>query len=202
MLMRVKRYLRYWPSLLAFALIAVGTVIWVNAGSSSVDSLDRLPTVVATSQVELGLDRAELLNSVEIRDLEIVARPEGALSTLAEIPDGVLVATHVAGQAILRSSVAPNRVAALGPGYMAVSVRLDPQRWVGPILLTGRTVDIYDIDPEGPRLISPDAVVVESVSPSSVDPKQETILSLGVRNDTLAAVLVAASENRIWLVGE
>ena len=200
--MRVKRYLRYWPSLLAFALIAVGTVIWVNAGSSSVDSLDRLPTVVATSQVELGLDRAELLNSVEIRDLEIVARPEGALSTLAEIPDGVLVATHVAGQAILRSSVAPNRVAALGPGYMAVSVRLDPQRWVGPILLTGRTVDIYDIDPEGPRLISPDAVVVESVSPSSVDPKQETILSLGVRNDTLAAVLVAASENRIWLVGE
>jgi hypothetical protein len=202
MLMNAKRYFRYWPSLLAFTLIALGTIIWVNAGADPVDSLDRLPTVVATTRVDQGTERAVLLDSVEIRDLEIGARPEGALSSLADIPEGVLVSTHVAGQAVLSTSVAPNRVAALGPGFVAISVRLDSQRWVGPILLTGRTVNIYDIDPEGPRLISPEAVVVDAVSPDNVDPKQETILSLGVRSDTLAAVLLAASENRIWLVGE
>jgi hypothetical protein len=202
MLMKAKKYIRYWPSLMAFALIAVGTIIWVNAGDDPVDSLDRLPTVVATSRVEQGTERALLLDAVEIRDLEIGARPEGALSDIADIPEGVLVSTHVAGQAVLSTSVAPNRVAALGPGYVAISVRLDSQRWVGPVLLTGRTVNVYDIDPEGPRLISPEAVVVEAESPNNVDPKQETILSLGVRSDTLAAVLLAASENRIWLVGE
>jgi hypothetical protein len=56
---------------------------------------------------------------------------------------------------------------------VAISVRLDSQRWVGPVLLTGRTVNVYDIDPEGPRLISPEAVVVEAESPNNVDPKQE-----------------------------
>jgi hypothetical protein len=80
-----------------------------------VDSLDRLPTVVATSRVEQGTERALLLDAVEIRDLEIGARPEGALSDIADIPEGVLVSTHVAGQAVLSTSVAPNRVAAPRP---------------------------------------------------------------------------------------
>jgi hypothetical protein len=195
------RILRYWPSLIAFILIAVGTVVLINAQESSVASLDRVPTLVLTERVEQGTNSVNLVSLIEIRQLEPEARPEGALSSIEELPEGVLASTHVAGQALLATSIAPNRVASLGPGYVAISVRLDSQRWVGPVLLTGRTVDIYDIDPDAPRMISPAAVVVEVISPTAVDPKQETILSLGVREETLPAVLAAASDNRIWLVG-
>jgi hypothetical protein len=199
--MTTSRILRYWPSLIAFMLIAVGTVVLINARDSSVASLDRVPTLVLTERVEQGTSSANLVSLLEIRQFEPDARPEGALSSLEDLPDGVLASTHVAGQALLATSIAPNRVASLGPGYVAISVRLDSQRWVGPVLLTGRTVEIYDIDPTAPRLISPAAVVVEVISPTAVDPKQETILSLGVREETLPAVLAAASDNRIWLVG-
>jgi hypothetical protein len=195
------RILRYWPSLIAFILIAVGTVVLINARESSVASLDRVPTLVLTERVEQGTNSVNLVSLIEIRQFEPEARPEGALSSIEELPEGVLASTHVAGQALLATSIAPNRVAPLGPGFVAISVRLDSQRWVGPVLLTGRTVDIYDIDPDAPRLISPAAVVVEVISPTAVDPKQETILSLGVREETLPAVLAAASDNRIWLVG-
>jgi len=229
MFMSLTRVLRYWPSLLAFALIAIGTVIWVNLDSESAESLDRLPTVVVTTRLEEGTDRADLISVVELRDLEVAARPQGALSRIDDIPDGVLVAALVTGQPVLESSLAVNRVASLGEGYVAISLRVDPQRWVGPVLLTGRTVEIYDINPDinantssdinpnfnpdgspsanldlgpvGPRLISSQAVIVDAVSPTNLTPNQDTVLSIGVRETDIAAVLIAASENRIWLVG-
>ena len=192
---------RHWPSALAFVLVAVGTMLLLTSPADPVESRDRLPTVVVTGNLPAGASRAAVLGAVELRDLETIARPAGALQSLAEIPEAVLVAAHVPGQPLLDSSFAPDRVATIGPGYVAVSVRLDPQRWVGPLLLTGATVAIYDVDPEGPRLISPGAVVVEAVTPEGLDPRQDTILSLGVRLDTLADVLAAAAENRLWLVG-
>jgi hypothetical protein len=107
----------------------------------------------------------------------------------------------VVGQQLLVTSFADDAVAAVGAGRVSVSVRVDSQRWVGPFNTTGTVVDVYAIDENGATKISSGAVILGSPSTEDLTPKQDSIVSLAVREETLQAVLVAASENRLWMVG-
>lgn len=185
----------------AFALVAVGSAIALPDGEGTTDAGSRSPTVVATDSVAAGAPVDEVLRHVEVRQIESSSRAEGAFSSVEQIPDGVLVAALVPGQQVLASSVSENRVTAVGDGYVSVSVRLDSQRWVGPVTSTGSTVNVYAINAGVATLVSPGAVVLDSPDAAGVEPRDDAIVSLAVRADTLTAVLVAATEDKLWLTG-
>jgi hypothetical protein len=192
---------RFAPAALAFVLVAFGTLMILPKNDDVANADQRQPTLVLTSDVESGTATADLTAQVEVKMLEVDARATGALASLDDLPDGVLVADHVAGQQLLDSSFAANVVEGLGEGFVAVSVRLDAQRWVGPLVTTGDVVDVFDIGVDAATPIAREAVVLEAPSPTDLGPRDEAVISLGVPETSLSAVLVAASENRIWLVG-
>lgn len=188
------------PALAAFALVTIGTLIALP-NDDSADANDKVPTVVATATMSSGTDTSDVRTKVEIRDLDPSARAQGALTSIDEIPDGVIAIGLVPGQQLLESSFASTSVAALGPDYVAVSVRLDPQQWVGPVIIAGNVVDVYDVFNEVTTLVAHEAVILDAPAADGLAPQDETIVSLGVRKESLPAVLVAATNNRIWLTG-
>ena len=192
---------RFAPAALAFVLVALGTLMILPKSDDVANADQRQPTLVLTADVESGTATADLRAQIEVKMLEVDARATGALASLDDLPDGVLVADHVAGQQLLTSSFAANVVEGLGDGFVAVSVRLDAQRWVGPLVTTGDVVDVFDIGVDAATPIAQEAVVLEAPSPTDLGPRDEAVISLGVPETSLSAVLVAASENRIWLVG-
>ena len=192
---------RFTPATGAFLLVAGGTFFALPKSDGGGSGTNRLPTVVAVAPLASGANTNQVRESVEIRQIEAHDRPVGALSSASEIPDGVLVASLVKGQQVLESSFAENKVDALGDDYVSVSVRLESQRWVGPLLISGMTVDIFEIAETGASEVAKDAVVLEAPTPNDVEPKADAIVSLGIPRDALAKVLLAASENRLWLVG-
>jgi hypothetical protein len=133
--------------------------------------------------------------------IEASARAEGAIGSLDELPDGVLAYGHVAGQQILLTSFAQSSVRSLGKGYVAISVKLDPQRWVGALLEAGRIVDVYDTDDVSPRRVAVRAVILESPNPAELMPTEDTLVSIGIPEESLPDVLKAVANNRVWLVG-
>lgn len=192
---------RFVPAATAFLLVAVGSLMVLPKGDGAANASDRRPTVVVTSELTAGATRDEVARSVEVRMLEVDARASGALAAIDEIPEGILVSNHVAGQQLLQTSFAANVVEGIGKGYVAVSVRLDAQRWVGPVMATGKVVDVYDIAEASAEPIARKAVVLSAPSTEEFDPRSEAIISLGIPQSALARVLVAANENRVWLVG-
>lgn len=192
---------RFIPAIAAFVLVAVGTLIALPNDDTASSAEQRQPTLVLSVDVESGTPATDVAAHTEVKMIEVAARASGALSSLDEVPEGVLVATHVAGQQLLASSFAGNVVEGLGKGFVAVSVRLDAQRWVGPVMATGKIVDIYDIVEASADPIVRGAVVLSAPAPEEFDPRAEAIVSLGVPESTLSRVLVAANENRVWLVG-
>ena len=192
---------RFAPATLAFVLVAFGTLLVLPKNDEAANADERQPTLVLVRGVEAGTSASELATDVEVKMLEPDARATGALSSLDEIPDGVLISNHVPGEQLLASSFAANVVEGLGVGFVAVSVRLDAQRWVGPLVTTGDVVDVYDIGDEVALPIARDAVVLEAPTPTDLGPRDEAVISLGVPQSSLSAVLVAANDNRIWLVG-
>ena len=162
---------------------------------------ERYPTLVATSDIPDGADAARVRSRVEVRMLPPEARASGALSSLDEVPDGVLAYPHEAGQQVLATSFAADRIAALGADFVAVSIRVDAPRWVGPLVTTGRIVDVYEVGPDSVRLVTKDAVIVDAPDPSEVGSKDESLVVLGVRSAALGEVVLAASNNAICLVG-
>lgn len=188
------------PALAAFSLVAIGTLVALpNDDQATAD--DRIPTVVATSRLASGTDTDSVRANVEVRELDPEARAAGALTSIDDIPDGVIAAPLVPGQQLLASSFASTSVAALGPDFVAVSVRLDPQQWVGPVIIAGNVVDVYDVFNEETTLVAHEAVILDAPAADGLAPQDETIVSLGVRKESLPAVLVAATNNRIWLTG-
>lgn len=183
---------------IAFVCVGVGGLLLVPRDESTDE---RLPTVVATGDIADGTDAARVRSRVEVRMLPPEARASGALSSTDEIPDGVLAYSHETGQQILTNSFAADPIAALGDDYVAVSVRVDSPRWVGPLVTTGRIVDVYEVDAEEVRPITTDAVIVDAPDPENLGAKDDAVVVLGVRKDALSAVVLAASNNAIWLVG-
>lgn len=192
---------RFVPAITAFVLVAVGTMLVLPSNDDRANADQRLATLVAKSSIEAGVESDQLGSMVEVRMIPIEARAAGALASVEEIPEGVLIADFVSGQQLLASSIAENIVKGLGDGFVAVSVRLDLQRWAGPVLTTGNIVDVYDIFESAATLIAPKAVVLDAPTVESLGSRDESIVTLGVPESALAQVLVAANENRIWLVG-
>ncbi|MEY3680763.1 MAG: hypothetical protein RL547_1376 [Actinomycetota bacterium] len=190
---------RFAPALLAFVLVAFGTLMVLPKDDDVANADQRQPTLVLTDDAEAGTPIADLVT--EVRMLEVDARATGALTSIEGLPEGVLVTDHVAGQQLLATSFAANVVEGLGKGFVAVSVRLDAQRWVGPLVTTGDVVDVYDIGVDAATPIAREAVVLEAPAPTDLGPRDESVISLGVPESSLSEVLVAASANRIWLVG-
>lgn len=192
---------RHWVTIAAFFLVLIGTLAVIPRGDESATASEKMPTLVVTGDLVKGSSSALVRASVEVRDLDVAARATGALSSLDEIPEGVLVSAHVAGEQLLVSSFASDEVAALGPGFVSVSIRLDAQRWVGPLLTTGDTVDVFDVTDTGSTKIATKAVIIDAPSAADVGPRDESIVSMGVPASALPAVLSAATSGRIWLVG-
>ncbi|MBU3688710.1 MAG: hypothetical protein B7C54_12685 [Acidimicrobiales bacterium mtb01] len=184
--------------MVAFVCVGVGGLLLLPRDESNDQ---RLPTLVAASDIADGTDAARVRSRVEVRMLPPEARASGVLSAAEEIPDGVLAYSHESGQQILTSSFAADRIAALGDDFVAVSIRVDSPRWVGPLVITGRIVDLYEVDAEEVRLITTDAVIVDAPDPENLGAKDDAVVVLGVRKDALGAVVLAASNNAIWLVG-
>ena len=192
---------RHWVTVTAFFLVLLGTLAVVPRGDEKADATKRIPTLVVTKSLDDGSSAAIVRTAVEVRDLDPEARASGALSSLDEIPEGVLVSDHVVGEQLLVSSFATDVVAALGPGFVSVSIRLDAQRWVGPFLTTGEAVDVFDVSDTGSTKIASKAVIIEAPSAAEVGPRDESIVTMGVPSSALPAVLSAAGAGRIWLVG-
>jgi hypothetical protein len=191
---------RFGPAVLAFTLVVLGVLLVLPDDNDEVKANQDVPVVVAVNSLSSGASASQVRNNVEVRMVPETSRASGAISSIAELPDGALAYTHVAGQQILKTSFSVNQLLALGDGYVAVSIRVESQRWVGPYVMSGKSVNIYDTNITTASLISSDAVILGTPETEDLEPKQETIISLGVKQESLAAVLVAASEDRLWLV--
>lgn len=189
-------------SLLAFGLVGAGTLAALPDSEKPTDASQKAPTVVVVDAMSAGTPSIEVRSRVEVRDIDVSARADGAFSSVEQIPQGVLASDHVAGQQLLATSMADNVVEAVGDGYIAVSVRLDSQRWMGPVKTTGESVDAYSITNGVATLISPDAVILDSPDVADLKPRDDAIITLAVRRDSVGAILVAASEDRLWLTGQ
>jgi hypothetical protein len=164
-------------------------------------STELIPTVVFTQIAPAGTNSSDLVSQLEIRMMDTQSRASGSLSSIEEIPSGVLVSDHVEGQQLLISSIAANAVDGLGVGFVAVSVAMDAQRWIGPLLATGTIVDVYEVIGETSTRIAENAVILNEPTVDESSSNDQTIISLAVPGSSLNQVLVAANENRLWLVG-
>lgn len=182
-------------------LVMVGTYALVGtSGDTAETNEDLVPTVVVIEPIAAGTDTAAISDVLEVRMLPSSVRPEGALSNLESIPPGVLTSDVVIGEQLLESSVALDKVDALGGGFTSISVRVDAQRWAGPYGATGDAVDIYRSG-DLIELIVSDAVIISAPSLEELDPRAESIVTLAVPDEAVTGIISAASQNEIWMVG-
>ena len=192
---------RNLPAVGAFVLVTLGSLLVSPGGDGGAEADPRLPTVVAIAPIPKGALSTEIESSVEVRLVAPEARAEGALSSLEEIPQGVVATDHVVGQQLLASSFNGEQLRAVGDGYTAVSVRLDPQRWAGPLAVTGKIVDVYDVVDGEATLIASDAVIVSAPDAAALGSRDEAIVTIAVTDESLRNLLIAANSGSVWLVG-
>ena len=200
--MRVnEKYKRFIPAIAIFLLVTFGLLQLIPTNKNVAVSTELIPTVVFTQIAPAGTNSSDLVSQIEIRMMDTQSRASGSLSSIEEIPSGVLVSDHVEGQQLLISSIAANAVDGLGVGFVAVSVAMDAQRWIGPLLATGTIVDVYEVIGETSTRIAENAVILNEPTVDESSSNDQTIISLAVPGSSLNQVLVAANENRLWLVG-
>lgn len=189
------------PAAGVFSLAFAGVLALAPKGESKDETL--VPVVVATRTMSDGTDSTAVRKSVVVRLVPDFARSEGAFTSVDALPDGVLAFDHVPGQQILYTSFARNHVSSLGANFVAISVTLDPQRWVGPWLQAGRIVDVYDTREPRPTLVATRAVILDAPEDpaNTLEPTQDTVVSLGIPKETLVEVLAAAENGTVWLAG-
>ncbi|MFM2114804.1 MAG: pilus assembly protein [Actinomycetota bacterium] len=190
---------RLLPASAAFAMAFVGVLALAPRGND--DGRDLVPVIMATRSLSDGTSADVVRDAVEVRMVPASVRAEGAITSPDSLPEGVLAYDLVSGQQVLATAFAASRVRSLGDGYVAVSAKLDPQRWVGALLEAGRIVDVYDTSETGPRRVAARAVILQSPDTADLEPSQDTLVSLGVPEASLADVLLAIANNRVWLVG-
>jgi len=185
--------------------VMVGTLALLREDASSTAGGVLVPTLVAARPIPASTPVAELAGYTEVRDLPAAARASGALGSAADLPtalsSGVVARELVAGQQVLTSSIAADPIAAVADDYVAVSVRLEPQQWVGPFQTTGATVAIYEIGETASRSLVDDARIVLSPDPTTLEPKSEAVITLAVPGNKVSAVVAAAATGKLWLVG-
>lgn len=189
---------RALPAVAVFGLVAVGVYAAVPGHEKKDTAL--VPVVVATQSIAEGTPSDDVGEEVTVRMVPPGARASGALSSISDIPEGVIAYGHVNGQQLLKTSFAQDRVRSVGADYVAVSVMLDTQRWAGPVLQAGRHVDVWDTDEAGPKLVASDAVILDAPAPEGMKADVDSVVSLGVKKEAIAGVLLAAANKRVWLV--
>lgn len=200
--MTSKRALRrLLPPVLAFIVAASGAVMVLNSSSSTVVAApEQFPTLVAITDLKAGSPASSLTTRTEVRRLPAEARAAGAVASLDELPtDSVLASAMVAGQQILSSSVEADPRTSVGSGLVAVSAKLDPQQWAGPVAISGTRVDVYAIESPTATLIARGVTVLDAPDPMTLAPQQEVVVILGVAPAEVSTVIGAIAGNGIWL---
>ncbi len=199
--MRVPSTVRkFAPSVGAFVLVCAGALMLLPQNDASKASSD-VTVVIVTRALPEGTPSADVRDSLATRTIPAEAVVQGALTSVAQVPDGVLAVPLAEGQQLTPLSFASTRVAALGDGFVAVSVRLDSQRWTGPAKVTGERVDVYGVRTGATEILAAGATVLDSPPVDGLAPRDDAIVTLGVPRASVEAVLIAASEERLWLVG-
>jgi hypothetical protein len=101
---------------------------------------------------------------------------------------------------MLSSNIVDDVRSSLGNGRVAVSARLDPAQWTGPVATTGNHVNVYAIGGNNAELIATDVIVLDSPDPSTLTPQQEAVVTLGVTDAQVSRVIGAVSGAGVWLV--
>jgi hypothetical protein len=196
-----RRIGKYVPAIISFAFVLGGSWMLIPRSDDTADAEARVDVVVMTRGMPKGSSSIDVRNVATVRSLPAEARADNSFDSLDDIPDGVLAIEHSAGEQLTPSSFARNQVAAVGPEYLVTSVRLPSQQWSGAVRISGNTLDIYALGDTGARLISRDAVVLDSPPIDEVQPSEESVITIAVLRDSLAAVLMAAHNEQLWLVG-
>lgn len=194
------RLRRFAPSITAFALVCIGSLL-VLPKNTETKASSEVTVLLANQDLPEGTPSAEVRAHVRARVIPVTASIKGAFSDIDEIPDGVLAAGLVQGQQLAPQLFASTRVAALGAGFVAISLRLDSQRWMGPVKVTGDKVDIYGVKAGATMVLASGATILDSPAVSGLAPRDDAIVTFGVPRQSVDAILVAAIEDRIWLVG-
>lgn len=193
---------RVGPAIAAFVLVAIGVLLLAGGGrdTATAESDPLRPTLVAVGPIEAGAAVESLGTRTEVRMLPVDARAQGAVESVAQLSAGVLAMAHVTGQQILSTSVVDDVRSQLGKGMVAVSAKLDPAQWSGPVATTGARVDVYAIGGATAELIALGVVVLNAPDPASLAPQQEAIVTLGVPDAQVPRVIGAVAGAGIWLV--
>lgn len=193
---------RIGPVFAAFVLVALGVIVLAGGNKESADATnDGLrATVVAVAPIAEGVSTNDLKSRVEIRMLPSDARAQGAIESVDGLPDGVVSGELVPGQQVLTSSIIDDVRRSLGNGRVAISARLDPAQWSGPVASTGTRVDIYAIGGSNAELIATDVIVLAAPDPSTLTSQQEAVITLGVADVFISRVIGAVSGAGVWLV--
>lgn len=193
---------RIGPALAAFVLVALGVLVLANGNKTNADASDggMRATVVAVAPIPVGTSSDQLSPNVEVRMLPNNARAQGAVESIAELPGGVVGVDLVPGQQVLSSNIVDDVRNSLGKGRVAVSARLDPAQWTGPVAATGNRVNVYAIGGSNAELIATDVIVLQSPDPSTLAPQQEAVVTLGVTDAQVSRVIGAVSGAGVWLV--
>ena len=193
---------RLGPVLLAFVLAAAGVLVLAGANKASGDAQGEVtrPTLIAVTAIDAGTPTSSLSGMVEVRMLPETARASGALGSLADLPSGVVASRMVSGQQVLASSVVEEQKKGLGTDRIAVSAKLDPAQFAGPVATTGKRVNVYAVGASNAELIATDVVVLDAPDPGSLTPQQEVIVTLGVSPQQVSRVVGAVAGAGIWLV--
>jgi hypothetical protein len=197
-----RRVTKYMPAMLAFAFVLAGSWMLLPRDEDTADAESRVSVVMLDRAMPEGATAANVRKAATLRSLPAEAVVEGAFSSLDDITDGVLAIDHAAGQQLTELSFARNRVAAVGPEFVVTSVRMSAQMWSGAVRISGDVVDVYALTETGTSLVSRGAVVLDSPSLEDLQPSSDAVITIAVRRETLPAVLTAAKDEQLWLVGQ
>lgn len=198
----IRKLGKYLPALFAFGFVLAGSWLLLPRDDESADAESTTQVVVLTRAVGAGAPALEVRNASALRSLPVDAVADGALSSLDDISAGVLAIDHSSGQQLTRASFARSRAAAVGDDFVITSVRMPSQNWSGAVRISGDTLDVYALTDAGATLVSRDAVVLDSPPLDDVQPSADAVITLAIRHETLSAVLAAAQDERLWLVGK
>lgn len=193
---------KYWIPVAVFILVTAGLLTLIPRSNDDATASTGMPTVVVTEELPVGTKSDVVRSKAKIRMIPVYARVVGALDSLDDIPDGLLVSEQAIGQQLLATSFNESQVRALGDDFVAVSIRLDPQRWVGPLSVSGQQVNIYDVQGVDAELIASNAVIINPPSTDGLKPDDKSVVTFGVKRESVAAVLLAAKNEQVWVTSK
>ncbi|NDF68890.1 MAG: hypothetical protein EB143_05170 [Actinobacteria bacterium] len=193
---------KYLPAMLAFSFVLVGSWMLLPRDEDTVSADAQVDVLVLDRAMPEGASASAVRDAASVRSLPAEAVTEGAFDSIDDIDGGVLAIDHAKGQQLTTLSFARNRVAAVGPEFVVTSVRMSAQNWSGALRISGDVVDVYALTETGVAMVSAGAVVLDSPSLDDLQPADEAVITIAVRRETLPAVLFAAREEQLWLVGK